>query len=195
MKDIIRFGLILMIVSVVAASALAAVYAVTNPRIQAQKQAQLQAALTAALPGSTSEGMRPVSEGGEVLYYQARDSQDSTRLLGYAVIARGVGYSSTIESIIGVDSSGTIIGMKVLSQAETPGLGTKVQEIKYGEKDPWFSRQFIGRSASQVAVDKDGGEIKAITGATISSRAVARSINAAYGELAKRIGQQTAQEK
>ncbi len=195
MKEIIRFGLILMFVALTAAAALAAVYGITNPRIQAQKQAQLQSALTAALPGSTSAGIAPVSENGEILYYRARDGQDSTRALGYAFIARGVGYSSTIESIIGVDDHGRIVGMKVLSQAETPGLGTKLQEIKYGEADPWFSRQFIGKSATRVAVDKDGGEIVSITGATISSRAVARSINAGYAQIAQRISGSSSPEK
>ena len=71
----------------------------------------------------------------------------------------------------------------MLSQVETPGLGTKVEEVKYGEDDPWFTRQFLGKTANAVAVDKDGGDIQSITGATISSRALAKSVVAAYEKL------------
>ena len=85
--------------------------------------------------------------------------------------------------MVGVDSLGAIQGMKVLKQVETPGLGTKVEEIKYGEEDPWFTRQFLSKQADQVAVDKDGGDIQSITGATISSRALTQSVVAAYEKL------------
>jgi electron transport complex protein RnfG len=75
--------------------------------------------------------------------------------------------------------------MKVLSQVETPGLGTKVEEVKYGDEDPWFTQQFLQKSAATLAVDKDGGEIQSITGATISSRALTKSVVAAYEKLLK----------
>jgi Na+-translocating ferredoxin:NAD+ oxidoreductase subunit G len=188
MKEIVRFGLILMTVSVVAAAALAAVYEVTSPRIQAQKEAQLQAALAAALPGSDPAAIKPVREGASVLYYEAWAPGDTSRPMGYAFVASGPGYSSTIETIVGVDSLGHILGMKVLYQGETPGLGTRLQEVKYGDKTAWFPLQFLGKMAGEVGVDKDGGEIRAITGATISSRAVTRSINESYARLRSRLG-------
>ncbi|HOH07613.1 MAG TPA: RnfABCDGE type electron transport complex subunit G [bacterium] len=188
MKEIVRFGLILMIVSVVAATALAAVYGVTNPRILAQKEAQLQAALAAALPGSDPASLKTVRENGEVLYYAAFAPGDTSKPMGYAFLARGAGYSSTIETIVGVDTLGHILGMKVLYQSETPGLGTKLQEVKYGDKEPWFPRQYLGKPAANVAVDKDGGEIRSITGATISSRAVTRAVNEGFARLRTKLG-------
>ncbi len=184
MNDILRFGGILLLVSVVAAAGLAAVYQVTKPRIEEQKKRELQNALGAAIPGADPNAIRQVTEaGGKILYYKGFDSPDTTGLIGYAFIASGIGYSSTIETMVGVDSTGKIIGIKVLAQGETPGLGTKVQEVRYGEKEPWFPQQFLGRNVSKLAIDKDGGEIKSITGATISSRAVTKSIVAAYEAL------------
>ncbi len=184
MNDIIRFGGILLLVSVIAAAGLAAVYQVTNPRILEQKKLELQNALGTAMQGADVNAIKEVAgEGGGILYYKGFVAPDTSELVGYAFIAAGIGYSSTIETMVGVDSTGKIIGIKILSQGETPGLGTKVQEVRYGEKEPWFQQQFLGRSVSKLAVDKDGGEIKSITGATISSRAVAKSIVAAYGNL------------
>jgi Na+-translocating ferredoxin:NAD+ oxidoreductase RnfG subunit len=49
-------------------------------------------------------------------------------------------------------------------------------EIKYGEKDPWFQRQFLNLPGDSVAVDKDGGQIVSITASTITARAIANSI-------------------
>ena len=188
MKEIVRFGLILMIVSVVAATALTAVYGVTNPRILAQKEAQLQEALAAALPGSDPASLKTVREQDEVLFYAAYAPGDTSKPMGYAFVAKGPGYSSTIETIVGIDTLGRILGMKVLYQSETPGLGTKLQEVKYGEKEAWYPRQYLGKPAAAVAVDKDGGEIRSITGATISSRAVTRAINEGYARLRTKLG-------
>jgi electron transport complex protein RnfG len=188
MKEIVRFGFILMTVSVVAAAALAAVYGVTNPRILQQKEAQLQEALAAALPGSDPATLATVREEGEVIYYRAFAPGDTSRPMGYAFLARGPGYSSTIETIVGIDTTGKVLGMKILYQSETPGLGTKLQEVKYGEKEAWYPRQYLGKAAGVLAVDKDGGEIRAITGATVSSRAVTRSINEGYARLRTKLG-------
>ena len=180
MKDIFKLGGILMVVTVIAASGLAGVYQVTQPRILEQKKKELQNALTLALPGAADDSIYPVEENGRVLYYKAYSAPDTTKLVGFAFITQGAGYSSVIETMVGVDTSGQIIGIKVMSQVETPGLGTKIEEIRYGESEPWFQQQFIGKSAERLAVDKDGGEISSITGATISSRATANSIVEGY---------------
>ncbi len=183
MKEIVRFGFILMIVAIVAATALAAVYNVAKPRIDEQKRLQFDRALAAALPGSEKGFIEAVKKGDQVLFYRCFADSQKSNLLGYAFRVGSYGYSSEVSSLVGVDTTGIIMGLKVLSQAETPGLGTKIQEIRYGENEPWFLRQFIGQSAMNVALDKDGGKIVAITGATISSRAVTRSIIQGYKEL------------
>ena len=188
MKDVVRLAGILGIVTVIAAGVLGAVNHVTKPRIEEQRRLELERALLAALPKADPRAIVPVYEGDEVAYYVGYANPDTTELVGYAIVARGTGYSSEIQTMVGVDTTGQIIGIKILYQLETPGLGSKIEEIRYGEKDPWFQRQFIGKRASQLMVDKDGGEIVSVTGATISSRAVTNSVRKAIQELEKKIG-------
>ncbi len=80
------------------------------------------------------------------------------------------GYSSIIELLVGVDNDGEIIGIKVLSQSETPGLGANIVKEEY-------LKQYIGKKQAEIKLNKDGGEIDAITGATITSRAVANNVH------------------
>jgi Na+-translocating ferredoxin:NAD+ oxidoreductase subunit G len=93
------------------------------------------------------------------------------------------GFSGYIEIMAGFDASGTITGFKVLKHAETPGLGSKM--------DAWFSdasketQNVIGKNleSTKMSVKKDGGDVDAITAATISSRAFLDAINRAYAAL------------
>lgn len=185
MKDIFKLGGILMLTTVIAASGLAAVYSVTKPLILEQKRLAIEKALTIALPAADKEAIEPVKIDDKIVFYKGFSDKERSNLIGYAFIAYGPGYSSTIETMVGVDSNGQILGMQVLSQTETPGLGTKVEQIKYGETTPWFTDQFLSKVAGKVAVDKDGGEINSITGATISSRALTKSIVAGYDKFQK----------
>jgi len=187
MKDIVKLGGLLFAVTAIAATALAGIYSVTKPRIERQKQLVLENALTVALPSVEQEAIFPVQRDGKVLYYEGYTSKDKSELVGYAFVAKGPAYSSVIETMVGVDTTGQILGMQVLSQQETPGLGTRIEEVKYGEEDPWFQRQFIGKIAENLKVDKDGGDIQAITGATISSRALTKSVVEAFFQLKQEI--------
>ncbi|MBN2412574.1 RnfABCDGE type electron transport complex subunit G [candidate division KSB1 bacterium] len=187
MKDILKLSSILMLITTIAATALAAVYSVTKPRIELKKQEALNAAKSVALPGADLNAIYDVKGNDKVLYYSGYMDTTKSNLVGYAFLTSGRGYSSDIESIVGVDSTGNIIGIQVLSQTETPGLGTRIEEIRYGESLTWVQKQFIGKSAKNLAVDKDGGEIQSITGATISSRAVTNSIVAGYEDLLKQL--------
>lgn len=189
MKDMVKLGGLLMLITVIAATALAAVYKVTKPRILEQKRLVLERALLLALPGADKTAIVPVKKGDQILYYKGYANPDTTKFVGYAFVAHGPGYSSVIETMVGVDSTGKIIGLKVMSQTETPGLGSRVEQIKHGAKTPWFQDQFRNRKAEKLAVDKDGGKIQSITGATISSRALTKSIVAGYKLLKKEISQ------
>lgn len=87
-------------------------------------------------------------------------------------------FSGTLAIMVGVNADGTVSGVKVTNTAETSGLGSKADDVS-------FKGQFVGKSGT-LAVDKDGGEIAAITGATITSRAVTAGVNsalAAVGQL------------
>jgi electron transport complex protein RnfG len=118
-------------------------------------------------------------------------------LVGYIFNAPGKGYSSTIMTIAAVDTAFNIVGIKITSQQETPGLGSKCQEIKYGEKEPWFQLQYFKSywehhnkpplNAMTVAVDKDNGIIHSITGATITTRAITNAIREKAKELQRNL--------
>ena len=148
--------------------------------------------LYAVLPGADQGIIESVENNGEPVYYTGYQDKDKTMLIGYAFASYAKGYSSTIQTLVGIDTAGTIIGLKILFQKETPGLGTRVEEIRSGETEPWWQIQFNGKLASEVAVDKDGGEIQSITGATITSRAIADAIAAQASETIQLI--QTQQE-
>ena len=102
---------------------------------------------------------------------------------GYAVQVAPVGFDGAITMMVGVDFEGKVLGISVISHTETAGLGAvAAADTSAGEN---FRNGFEGKSGS-VSVTKDGGEIAAITGATITSRAVCAGVNAALavvGEL------------
>jgi len=94
---------------------------------------------------------------------------------GVAVIgSSNKGFSGLVKLMIGFNPDGTIRNVEVLSQKETPGLGTKMKDVK-------FSKQFKGKNPSKekLVVIKDGGQIDALTGATITSRAYCESVQMA----------------
>lgn len=95
---------------------------------------------------------------------------------GYAFRASGSGYGGNIDIMVGLDSGFGIKGVSILSQTETPGVGNKITESS-------FTDQFKGLSASDIALKSEGGKIDAITGATISSRAVVDAIREKMVEI------------
>jgi len=103
--------------------------------------------------------------------WQALDSMKNPVGIVFRVFPRG--YAGIILVTIGLDLNRQITGIKVAGPGEilkeTPGLGAKVVESV-------FTEQFIGKSVDQLVLKKDGGEIDAITGATVSSRAVCNGI-------------------
>ncbi len=153
----VRYGFILALICFVAAGLLAGVNSLTKSRIIAQAQAEEEASLKEVIP--EGEQFEAVKKDGEILYYKARDK--AGKLIGVAFKASGKGYSSTVETMVGMLSEGTITAVKVLNQNETPGLGARITE-------PEFAGQFKNT--------QDLSNIQAITGATISSKAVIDSV-------------------
>ncbi|MBN2417433.1 RnfABCDGE type electron transport complex subunit G [bacterium] len=173
MKDIPHFALVLTVVACFSAGSLAWLNTITRPRIIAQQQQELDAGIMQVLPGSENGVIKAVENDGTVSFYKGYRNADSTSLIGYAFLIAPQGYSSNIRTIVGIDSScSRVLSIKVLSQKETPGLGTKCEEIRSGETAPWFQEQFRNKPYADLILDKDGGTIESITGATITSRAI-----------------------
>ena len=154
-------------ICIVCSSLLAGVYALTKEPIDAAARTKNEAAIMEVLPAGavTIEEERTVDFGGASYTYNlAYDEQGNT--VGCAINVAPVGFGGPISIKVGFDANGVICNTKVLSQAETPGLGAKCTE-------PAFADQFKGwdASAKKLAVKKDGGDVDAITASTITSRA------------------------
>ena len=185
MRDMVKIGVILMVYALFAGAALAFVNITTISRITKNKSDTENAARAEVLPDMAG-GYELKGKDTDFPYWIGYRDEKKTEPGGYIFIARGCGYSSTIATMVGVDSNGAVTGVKILFQQETPGLGAKVEEISHGENEPWFTRQFKGKTVEDdIKVTKDGGSIDAITGATISSRAVANSIYEGLVKLKK----------
>ena len=99
---------------------------------------------------------------------------DGDRYCGSAVMTwTADGFAGEIDVMVGFDANGAVSGYKVLRQSETPGLGSKADEWF---RSPVGHRNIIG-STGNLAVSKDGGQIDAITAATITSRAFLQAVN------------------
>ena len=167
-----RLAITLLIIAAVMAAALAGVNSVTAPRIAQLKAEKTQKAIELVLPGGGTEVEAPdVDLVSKV--YQGEN--------GYAVEVVPVGFDNVITMMVGVDNEGNVLGISVISNTETAGLGAvAAANTSAGEA---FRSQFAGHSGS-VSVSKDGGQIDALTGATITSRAVCAGVNAALAAVA-----------
>ena len=176
MKDIPKFALTLLIVTLIASGSLAWVNNITKPKILKLQTQDLEHGLLNVLPAARKGIIAPVKKQNKIIFYKGYSDRVKKHLIGYAFLVPASGYSSTIRTLVGVDTSGIIVAIQILSQQETPGLGTKCQEIRSGETKPWFQEQFVGKQCTNISVNKDGGEIAALTGATITSRAITNAI-------------------
>lgn len=167
-KYVLRLALTLLAITAVVAVLLAAVNKVTAPIIAQRNEEKKQQAIQAVLPG-----------GGERVEFT-----DDTGLVanvyrgeqGYAVEVAPMGFNGAITMMVGVDLQGKVLGISVINQTETAGLGAVCGASNSAGDD--FRGQFISMSGD-LAVTKDGGQVDAITGATITSRAVTAGVNAA----------------
>lgn len=171
---ILRLALTLLAITAAVAAALAGVNAITAPRIAQANALKTQQAIEAVLPG----GGEPLDvfpdETGLVCHVYASDT-------GYAVEVTPTGFDNTITMMVGVDKAGKVLGIDIISHTETAGLGAvSAAKTTAGEA---FRGQFAGCSG-EVSVSKDGGSIDAITGATITSRAICTGVNAALACVA-----------
>jgi electron transport complex protein RnfG len=200
MKNILRLSIIMTFVSLLSAFLLAELYSLTKPKIELQKMAKTMEALrlvqpaakslvpvTKKIPVKDSEG-NVLFEKEEIIYYRAFANEDSSQLMGYAFKSEGNGYSSLIETMVGIDTTGKITHIKIISQKETPGLGTFSENSEPFTGKKWSTRQFEGKTYDQLKVDKDGGQIVSITGATITSRAITNSIKSELTALLPQMG-------
>ena len=172
-KFVLRLALTLLAITSVVAVALAGVNMVTAPAIAELNAKNTQAAIEAVLPGG----------GEELSEFPAAPlvSKVYASETGYAVQVTPGGFDNTITMMVGVDKAGNVLGIDVISHTETAGLGAVADAGT--PAGIAFRDQFVGTSG-EVLVTKDGGEMDAITGATITSRAICVGVNAALSCVA-----------
>ncbi len=175
MKETMNLALRLALICAVAAAALAQVDGFTREPIRlAEAQAQREA-VEAVLPSFArlaGDTLR-VGQPDEAIYFTGRDS---SAVVGTAFTAvSGLGYSGEIEVMIGLDAEGVVNGIRILRHAETPGLGANYAAPEV------LDAFYKGKGASsRWQVAKDGGEVDAITGATVTGRAICDAIEQGF---------------
>lgn len=175
----------LVVISLVASLALGGIYNITKEPIALAVKAKQESAIKEVLPefdSLTSYKVMP-ENGKDSLVINLAYKGDT--LVGTAVSTySNIGYGATqIRLMVGFLPNTTIQSISVIQQNETPGLGTKM-------KEPKFKDQFNGKKPDEfkLKVKKDGGQVDAITAATISSRAFCDAVDRAYQTYQKKGG-------
>jgi electron transport complex protein RnfG len=187
MRDIIPMVLVLGLTTSVSGLSLALVRDVTADRIAEQELKFIkEPAIRAIFDGLDNDPVAdrveiPLDEKNTLIGFPA---QQGGSPMGVALEGDGKGYGGAVSVMVGVQPDGTIAGIGVTGHSETPGLGARCTETL-------FLEQFRGLPATGIATAADGGQVEAISGATITTAAVVDAVNAALahyethqGELA-----------
>lgn len=179
--------LVLFTITLIASAGVGAVNMITEEPIAAAKAKAVQDALKQVLPAfDTTEDAEQTIDGLTIKTYKALAAGET---VGYAVeTATKEGFGGMVRLMVGFDAEGRILNINVLEQSETPGLGTKMCD----EGNPLIT-SFKGKKPAEMTlkVRKDGGDIDALTAATISSKAYTDAVARAYTAFTKADGGQT----
>lgn len=171
MKNILKLTAILFAITAVVAALLAGANLLTKDRIAAAKAEKLLQSVAQVLPGGeNAQQIDFVTEddSGVKAIYQNEN--------GYAVQVETAGFGGMITVMVGVSNDAKVLGVRIVSHSETPSLGARA------ESDASFRDSFVGLDGF-VQVSKDGGEADTLTGATVTSRAVADAVNMALAAV------------
>ena len=179
---IVQMIAVLLVVAAVCSAGVAAVYAMTKDTIAETNAKKLQKSLSEVLPEyDKTDTLTIKTDDGNAFCYIA---QKGGQTVGYAIKTSNMtGYNGLVEVLTGFDNDGKIINTSATVLNETPGLGQKAAE-------PKFKDQFKGFEPSKktLKVKKDGGDVDAISAATITSRAYTLAVQQAFNALQKHLG-------
>jgi len=180
MKYFLKLGFVLLIITVIASGILAYINSLTEPIILENQRKTKEEARKEVL--SEAAAFDVIGTFNEEDVYAGKDTDGN--VVGYVFLASLYGYSSYVKSMVGVKQDLIVNKIKIISQTETPGLGANCTK-------PEFQAKFTGKDVEQMKVDKDGGPIVSITGATITTRTIANSIKDGLLALEKMIPEET----
>ena len=180
-KDILIPTVSLFVICLVVTALLAVTNMLTAPQIQklSKETEDKTKAEVLASADEFSDALTVSADGKDYTYYEGTASGDT---IGYVFKTSAKGYGGDIDLMVGIDTSGKVTGVSILSISETAGLGMNA-------KNESFINQYMGKSGT-IGVSKNGAsdtEIQALTGATITSKAVTSAVNTALS-LYSRIG-------
>lgn len=174
--------LTLLVITFVAGASLGFMYELTKGPIEAAKAAKQQAAIKEVVPEFNNNPGDEMYEltSKEKFAIKIFPAKKDGELVGVAIESMtNTGFGGNIKIMVGLKPDGTVINYQVLEHKETPGLGTKMAD--------WFKtdkgkQNILGKHPknNNLTVSKDGGEVDAITAATISSRAFLDAVRVAY---------------
>lgn len=174
-NETLKLGLKLLLVTAVAGLILGGAFLVTKDPIAKQVAKTNSDAMKEVLPKADSFEIMDGKSKGNVT--EVNEGKKSSDVSGYAIKVLTKGYGGQIEMMVGVSKEGEVKGIKILSHSETPGLGANAPQ-------PKFSGQFKGKPTDKKlevvkTAPANKSEVQAITGATITSRAVTKGVNEA----------------
>jgi len=182
MNEIVRLGIILLIITFISTALLAFAKEITEPKILEQRQLAAEANRKQVLPlAETFEALDEAGlkglQGTDPTIAEVFIGKTGGETVGYFVKALPSGYAGAVEILTGIDNDGKILNVKMGTNKETPGLGTVIGE-------PEFTSQYTGKGASGPlelikTPDASDMQITAVTGATITSRCMTNGVNSA----------------
>ncbi len=175
MKDTLKMGATLAIFCGVAAASLQVVYSMTQPIIDENLRVSSIKKRQEVIPEAKSFDPIEIESTKFVKNVFAGKDKDGNTI-GYVLEITPRGFGGEIKATVSLLPDGRIMNVAInkLDQQETPGLGAKIV-------NPEFRESFKGKSGDALKLKKDGGEIDALTSATISSRAVSGGMHEAWG--------------
>lgn len=184
-RAILKSGVTLAVIAAICTSLVAFTYQLTAERIAANDKALLEQSLEPALSdlffdSGVSESRLVVAPphelpgDDEALIYRIYAKGEPVAAL-FVVTARD-GFAGSIRILLGVDMQGVVTGLRILNHRETPGLGDKIES----RRSDWV-HQFTGRAlgdpdVTDWAIRRDGGQFDALTGASVTPRAVIKAM-------------------
>lgn len=176
--SLIKLVVVLTAIALVAGLALTGVYALTKGPIELSQKEKKDKALHDVLPGFFGNIADTVIniDGEDVMVHKAINADGSLFGVGVETFTKKA-FAGRFDLMVGFDDEGVILNTEVIKAGETPGLGDKINKSKSD-----FAKQFNGQDPAEykLQVSKDGGDVDAITAATISSRAYCDAVQRAY---------------
>lgn len=176
--SLIKLVVVLTAIALVAGLALTGVYALAKGPIELSQKQKKEKALNDVLPGFDGTIADTVVnyEGEDILVHKAINKDGTLFGMGVETFTKKA-FAGRFDLMVGFDEEGVILNTEVIKAGETPGLGDKINKNKSD-----FAKQFNNQDPAQykLQVTKDGGDVDAITAATISSRAYCDAVQRAY---------------